>query len=180
MSKPFPVNHEPEQMPNRARVQSDLAPQRSIDQDSVTSGNIDGMPRRRMIGGGSKLGVDCRKLIEAGYHPYWRNDMDGRVQEALANGYEFVAPDEVEEVSLRVSAQPMTGDKVSRIVGYTDKGEPIYAFLMKIKKEWHAENMAFYQKRNDAIDRAIRSGNVASVESGYTPKEGISYQTRTR
>jgi hypothetical protein len=133
-----------------------------------------------MIGGGSKLGVDCSKLIAAGFHPYWRNDMDGRVQEALANGYEFVHPDEVEEVNLRITAQPMSGDKVSRIVGYTDKGDPIHAFLLKIKKEWFEENQAFYQKRNDAIDRAIKSGNVSSVESGYSPKEGISYQNQTR
>jgi hypothetical protein len=74
----------------------------------------------------------------------------------------------------------MTGDKVSRIVGYTDKGDPIHAFLMKIKNEWFKENQAFYQKRNDAIDTAIRSGNTNSVENGYSPKEGTSYQIRTR
>lgn len=179
MSKPYNQNLSRDSLPTRTAVAADLAPS-PASQEVVTEGNNPGMPRRRMIGGGSKLGVDCSKLIAAGWHPYWRNDMDGRVQEALANGYVFVSPDEVEEVSLRITAEPMTGDKVSRIVGYTDKGDPIHAFLMKIKEEWHKENMAFYQKRNDAIDRAIRSGNVASVEQGYSPREGISYQSRTR
>jgi hypothetical protein len=179
MSKPYEQRH-PESLPNRGQVQADLAPQ--LDPQAAQSMPTESgtMPRRRMIGGGSKLGVDCSKLIARGYHPYWRNDMDGRVQEALANGYEFVSPDEIEEVSLRISAEEMSKEKVSRIVGYTDRGDPIRAFLMKIKKEWHEENMAFYKKRNDAIDVAIRSGNVASVESGYSPKEGTSYQHRSR
>jgi hypothetical protein len=179
MSKPFNVNHGPNQLPSRGQVQSDLAPEKT-EADNVTNGNLDSLPRRRMIGGGSKLGIDCRKLIAAGWHPYWRNDMDGRVQEALANGYEFVSPDEVEEVNLRISAAPMSEARVSRIVGYTDKGEPIHAYLMKIKEAWHQENMAFYQKRNDAIDRAIRGGNSTSVENSYSPKDGISYQHRSR
>lgn len=168
---------------NKALGNSDSLPSRAevtpttsrTPEDRVESG----MQRRRMIGGGSKLGVDCSKLIARGYHPYWRNDMDGRVQEALANGYEFVRPDEIEEVHLRIGATDM-GDKVSRTVGYTDKGEPIVAYLMKIRQEWHQENMAFYQKRNDAIDKAIRTGNTTPVESSYSPKEGISYQSRSR
>jgi hypothetical protein len=165
-------------LPSRAQVVKETQPEPSPTDVVVGEAGVD-LPRRRMIGGGSKLGVDCTKLIERGYRPYWRNDMDGRVQEALANGYEFVNPDEVEEVHLRITAQAMTSDKVSRIVGYTDKGDPIYAFLMKIRKEWHEENMAFYQKRNDAIDKAIRSGQ-SSVESAYSPKEGITYQSRSR
>jgi hypothetical protein len=179
MSKPYDPNYSKDMMPTRGQVKNDLAPETPSAQD-VTESNNPSMPRRRMIGGGSKLGVDCSKLIAAGFHPYWRNDMDGRVQEALANGYTFVHPDEIEEVSLRITAEPMTGDKVSRIVGYTDKGDPIHAFLMKIKNEWFKENQAFYQKRNDAIDTAIRSGNTNSVENGYSPKEGTSYQIRTR
>jgi hypothetical protein len=165
-------------LPSRKAVHSDLAPIEK--ESSLQSMGQDSLPRRRMIGGGSKLGVDCSKLHARGYHPHWRNDMDGRVQEALANGYEFVHPDEIEEVHLRISAKDMTADKVSRIVGYTDRGDPIVAFLMKIKQEWHEENMAFYKKRNDAIDAAVRSGNVASVENGYSPREGISYQSRNR
>jgi hypothetical protein len=175
MSKPYDVRHD--QLPNRAEVKADLAPKDTTAQsEGLVTG---GMPRRRMIGGGSKLGVDCSKLIERGYHPYWRNDMDGRVQEALANGYEFVSPDEVDELHLRITASEPSSDKVSRIVGYTDRGDPIKAFLMKIRKEWHDENMAFYQKRNDAIDKKIRSG-ASEVESAYQPKEGISYQSRSR
>jgi hypothetical protein len=162
-------------LPNRGEVERDLKPEPAKD----TPQGAEPMARRRMIGGGSKMGVDCSQLIAKGYHPYWRNDQDGRVQEALANGYEFVSPDEVEEVHLRISATEPASDRVSRIVGYTERGDPIKAFLLKIKKEWHDENMAFYQKRNDAIDRKIRSG-ASDVEGAYQPKEGISYQTRSR
>lgn len=161
-------------MPSRQEVQKDLAQVRE------TTDRANALPRRRMIGGGSKLGVDCAKLIESGYHPYWRNDQDGRVQEALANGYEFVHPSEIEEVTLHIGATDLSGDKVSRVVGHTDKGEPIKAYLMKIKKEWFDENQAFYQKRAAAIDAAIRNGTTTPVESAYSPKEGISYQTRNR
>lgn len=176
MSKPFEQGSQA--LPSRAQVAQETAKPTPTDV-VVGEAGVD-LPRRRMIGGGSKLGVDCSKLIASGYHPYWRNDMDGRVQEALANGYEFVHPDEVEEVSLRVSAEEMSQGKVSRIVGYTDRGEPIRAYLMKIREEWHKENLAFYQKRNDAIDRAVRAGNTTSVESAYSPKEGITYQSRSR
>lgn len=178
--KPYDKKPEPTPMglPSRNQVEVDLSLKPEAAPDEV--GGQVAQQRRRMIGGGSKLGVDCTKLIERGYHPYWRNDMDGRVQEALANGYEFVSPDEVEEVNLRVSATEMSADKVSRIVGYTDRGDPIRAYLMKIRKEWHEENMAFYQKRNDAIDRAIRSGQTTPVEGAYQPKEGTTYQTRSR
>lgn len=174
MSKPFETQGP---IPSRAAVQADLAPtvvRELSDRDS------DSLPRRRMIGGGSKLGVDCGKLIAAGYHPYWRNDQDGRVQEALANGYEFVHPSEIEEVTHHIAATEMSEDKVSRVVGYTDKGEPIRAYLMKIKQEWFEENQAFYQKRAAAIDNAIRHGTTTPVESAYQPKEGTHYQTRNR
>jgi hypothetical protein len=175
MTKMTP-NEAGEGLPSRNDIQSDLQPAQSRDRLPQEST----LPRRRMIGGGSKLGVDCRKVIEAGYHPYWRNDMDGRVQEALANGYEFVHPSEVEETNLHIYGTEMSGDKVSRTVGYTDKGEPIRAYLMKIKEEWFRENQAFYQKRALAIDKAIREGTTTFVEGAYNPKEGISYQSRTR
>lgn len=174
--KPFDPT---EKLPNRHAVEAELKKD-PTPQVRESSDRSSGTPRRRMIGGGSKLGVDCTKLIERGYHPYWRNDLDGRVQEALANGYEFVSPSEIEETSLRIGASELSDDKVSRIVGYTEKGEPIKAYLMKIKEEWFKENQAFYQNRAKAIDDAIRTGTTTPVEGAYSPREGISYQARTR
>lgn len=163
-------------LPNRQEVSRELGKQvRSADDRSAAD-----LPRRRMIGGGSKLGVDCSRLIEQGYVPYWRNDQDGRVQEALANGYEFVKPDEIEETYLSIGSKELTSDKVSRIVGYTEKGEPIRAYLMKIRQDWAQENQAYYQRRCDAIDRAVRTGTTTPVEGSYSPKEGISYNARNR
>ena len=177
MNKPF----NPSQTAVKAEEIKEALPSRGEIQQALnkipreTSDREEGMTRRRMIGGGTKLGVDCTKLIERGYTPYWRNDQDGRVQECLANGYEFVNPDEIEETSLQIGAAEMTVDKVSRVVGFNDKGEPIRAYLMKIRSEWKEENDAFYQRRCDKIDKAIKAGKTVPVEEGYVPNDGITY-----
>lgn len=176
MSKPFEEGKKEAQvqairdsMPSRESVQQSLnIPRQSTDRS-------EGLPRRRMIGGGSKLGIDAARLIEMGYSVYWRNDEDGRIQELLANGYEFVTSDEIEDTSLRIGATDMSKDKVSRVVGHRENGAPLTAYLMKIKAGWKQENDAFYQQRCDKIDAAIRSGKTVPVEEGYVPDGGISY-----
>lgn len=180
MTKPFDegkkdrdVQAMREAMPNRDAVQQAL----NIPRQATDRG--EDMPRRRMIGGGSKLGVDAARLIEMGYSVYWRNDEDGRIQELLANGYEFVSPDEITETNLRIGATDLSADKVSRVVGHRENGHPLVAYLMKIKAGWKQENDAFYQKRCDKIDAAIRAGKTIPVEEGYVPDGGISY-TRSR
>ena len=118
-----------------------------------------------------------------GYHLHIFNDEPGRIQTAIDGGWEFVTPDEVGGVKDSVtSGNTDLGDKVRFLVGTSEKGDGLYAYLMKIKEEWWEEDQAEIQKRNDRVDDAIRSGvNVASgtsAEGFYTPKGGISYKTK--
>ena len=118
-----------------------------------------------------------------GYHLHIFNDEPGRIQTAIDGGWEFVTPDEVGGVKDSVtSGNTDLGDKVRFLVGTSEKGDGLYAYLMKIKEEWWEEDQAEIQKRNDRVDDAIRGGvNVASgtsAEGFYTPKGGISYKTK--
>ena len=118
-----------------------------------------------------------------GYHMHIFNDEPGRIQTAIDGGWEFVTPDEVGGVKDSVtSGNTDLGDKVRFLVGTSEKGDGLYAYLMKIKQEWWEEDQAEIQKRNDRVDDAIRGGvNVASgtsAEGFYTPKGGISYKTK--
>ena len=73
------------------------------------------------------------------------------------------------------------GDKVRYLVGVAEKGDGLYAYLMKIRNEWWEEDQEEMQKRNDLVDDAIRGGtNVkagTSSDGFYTPREGIKYKT---
>lgn len=118
-----------------------------------------------------------------GYHMHIFNDEPGRIQTAIDGGWEFVTPDEVGGVKDSVtSGNTDLGDKVRFLVGTSEKGDGLYAYLMKIKEEWWQEDQAEIQKRNDRVDDAIRGGvNVASgtsAEGFYTPKGGINYKTK--
>ena len=118
-----------------------------------------------------------------GYHMHIFNDEPGRIQTAIDGGWEFVTPDEVGGVKDSVtSGNTDLGDKVRFLVGTSEKGDGLYAYLLKIKQEWYDEDQAEIQKRNDRVDDAIRGGvNVkdgTSSEGFYTPKGGISYKTK--
>ena len=76
-----------------------------------------------------------------GFHLHIFNDTPGRIQNATENGYEFVHPSEVGGVMENVTSRNTDlGDKVRFLVGAGDKGEPMYAYLMKIKEEWWEED----------------------------------------
>jgi len=145
----------------------------------ATTDRRESLARRRPAFGSSKLGVDCSKLQQAGYYCHWINDYPGRLQDALNSGYEFVKQSEVESAPSIGAPSAAAGDQVSRRVGVTEAGQELLAYLMKIPLEWKHENDAYYQERADAIDRAIRSGTVETVENAYRPNDGIKY-TRSR
>ena len=113
-----------------------------------------------------------------GYHLHILNDTPGRIQQAQESGYEFVSPEEVGGVTNNVTSRNTDiGDKVRFLVGTTDGGEPLYAYLMKIKQEWYDEDQKELQRRNEQIDAAIRGGKLTgdgmSTEGFYNA--GIKY-----
>ena len=138
--------------------------------------------RVRNVFNGTQAKLTINKQIP-GYHMHIFNDEPGRIQTAIDGGWEFVTPDEVGGVKDSVtSGNTDLGDKVRFLVGTSEKGDGLYAYVLKIKQEWWEEDQAEIQKRNDRVDDAIRGGvNVASgtsAEGFYTPKGGINYKTK--
>ena len=41
-----------------------------------------------------------------------------------------------------------------------EQGDILYAYLMKIKNEWHEEDMATIEAQNKQVEDAIASGNI--------------------
>lgn len=114
-----------------------------------------------------KLKVD---FVDPAYHAHWMNDVPGRIETAIDNGYEFVTYGEIKSVGVNYDLT----DKVKRLVGKTESGEPMYAYLMKIHMDWYEEDQKSIQGRIDQIDQSIKSGRNSDDPSGfYTPREGI-------
>ena len=128
-------------------------------------------------------GTQGRLTVEGnipGYHMHILNDDGNRIQDAQANGYEFVAPSEIEGVSDNVTSR--NGDigdsRVRFLVGTKERGEPMYGYLMKIRQEWFDEDQADLQAKNDKIDAAIRKGQITGENPAfYVPKGGIKLST---
>jgi hypothetical protein len=130
---------------------------------------------RRNLFNGTEGKLKVNQLIE-GYHLHILNDTPGRIDTGLQSGYEFVTPEEVNGVTNNVvSRNTDIGDKVRFLVGRTEQGEPLYAYLMKIKQEWYDLDQKELASKNDKIDEAIRKGrgHKANTDGFYIPKDGI-------
>jgi hypothetical protein len=117
---------------------------------------------------------EAKAFETAGYITRWVNDQDGRVERAVAGGYEFVEPSEATSVGNSEITQGNTdlGDRVSKVVS---RGAPVIrAYLMKIKKEYYDEDQATKEKVNARVDEALAGGEAGgAVESKYGP--GVTY-----
>ena len=114
-------------------------------------------PRRNSIGV-PRLTLAVLNEIP-GYHLCWMND-DGNVQNALDSGYEFVTKGETELANGVTPQNTDVSDKIKQKVGTTQQGDVLYAYLMKIKNEWHEEDMFEIEKQNKAVEDSIASGNI--------------------
>ena len=105
-----------------------------------------------------------KQLDEAGWHLHIFNDTPGRIEEALSAGYEFVTQEEIgSAVTSVVSRNTALDGKVKYLVGASEEGNGMYAYLMKTRKEYYEEDQEQLQKRNDYIDNQIRSGRAAAA-----------------
>lgn len=117
---------------------------------------------RRSAFNGTRGKLQVGHQIE-GYHLHIFNDTPGRINQAQESGYEFVSPTEVGGVTTNVTSRNTDiGDKVRFLVGTGETGEPLYAYLMKIKQEWYEEDQAELLKRNERTDAAIRGGKITA------------------
>lgn len=136
--------------------------------------------RKRNVFNGTETKLRVSNQIP-GYHLHIFNDIAGRIQSALDAGYEFVTPGEVGGVSVNVTDRNTDlGDRVRFLVGRTETGEPMYAYLLKIRQDWYEEDQAALEQRNMLIDEAIRSGKNTKAGTNsdgfYVPREGIKYK----
>ena len=110
----------------------------------------------------------------------WINDHPGRVDSALGGGYTFVQ-DPKQEV--KVGDDPLRhrgmDSAVTAIVGTTDGGEPIRAYLMMLDKDLYEEDKAAKEAEMDKTDASIRRGvgPGASEEGMYSADGGIKYNS---
>ena len=131
--------------------------------------------RRRNVFNGTEGKLKVRGTIP-GYHLHVLNDITGRIDTALQGGYEFVTESEIEGVTNNVTSRNTDiGDKVRFLVGKTDTGEPLYAYLMKIKQEWYDEDQAAIAEKNNKVDSALKKGKPAGIKTDgfYVPSGGI-------
>ena len=114
-------------------------------------------PRRNSIGV-PRLTLAVKFEIP-GHHLCWMND-DGNVESALDSGYEFVTRGETELENGVTPSNVDMSDKYKQKVGTTQQGDILYAYLMKIKNEWHEEDMASIEAQNKMVEDAVAGGNI--------------------
>lgn len=93
-----------------------------------------------------------------GFHIHWFNDVPGRIDRAKESGYEHVLD--------------KNNCPERLVVGKSEEGTPIYAYLMKIPQTWYDDDMAAQQADVDRIDHQIRRGvlNQSPDENRYVPE----------
>ena len=123
------------------------------------------------------LGVPRSKLTvpqREGYHRRWINDVPGRLHAAGQAGWEYVEDPDLHVGDGAESGNSDMGSRVSRLVGKTESGGPLRAYLMEIKQEFYEEDQAAKLAVVDETDRAIREGKIGDDQEGrYVPKGGI-------
>ena len=129
----------------------------SSDRETETVRSQAQRPRRNSIGV-PRLTLAVTNEIP-GYHLCWMND-DGNVQNALDSGYEFVTKGETELANGVTPSNVDMSDRIKQKVGTTQQGDVLYAYLMKIKLEWHEEDMAQIEAQNKQVEDAIAGGNI--------------------
>lgn len=114
----------------------------------------------------TKLGIT---LEVPGHHLYWCNDAGGQLEQAQAGGYEFVTPREIGETR--------DGSQVKRLVGTNKDGSPLYAYLLKIKQEWHEEDKKQLAAIDDQFEKAIKRGTLLEEPGENRYNGGIKLNT---
>lgn len=105
---------------------------------------------------GGKRDILTVKGKDETYKYTWVNDDRGMLERFIDGGYDFVEHD-VEVGQRDVEASKGTAKRISKNVG-----QGVTAYLMRIPKEWHEEDMAAKAKRIDEseedIKRTLNSG----------------------
>jgi len=155
----------------RAKQQRDAAILRDADRQKA------GAVRERAPDlGGPQLKLSVIGEVP-GHHMYWENDEDGKIEQLLYEGFDFVSPDEVRRGSDLVADMDLT-NRISRYVGRHQDGSPLRAYLMKCPNEVWEQRQGRRQVQVNEWDEQIRSGRMKPQEGQYTPK-GVTNRLET-
>ena len=127
-------------------------------------------PRERLPDlGGTRLKLSVIGTIP-GHEMYWENDENGKIEQLLFEGFDFVAPGEVQRASDLVSDMDVS-NRISRYVGRQEDGSPLRAYLMKCPKDiWEARQKASQAQASEWDDQ-IRNGRMKPQDNRqYTPQ----------
>lgn len=106
-----------------------------------------------------------------GFVTRWFNDQDDRLRRAEDAGYQYVHRKEIGQVGDKDVSNGNTdvNSRVSRVVGRTPQGQPIRAYLLKIRKDWFDKDQDAKEQVNKRVDDAIRAGKSggADVQNQY-------------
>lgn len=113
-------------------------------------------PKRTPVGGRRDILTVAGK--DPNYVYRWFNDEGDRIIQALNGGYHVVTNegDEIHEIGdLKASDTEGVGTPIVKSVGKDAYGNPMYAYLMRIPREWYEEDQAEKQKEVDASEESI-------------------------
>ena len=123
-----------------------------------------------------KMSLDdetLKELDRKGIVPRWFNDKPGRIQAAIAGGYEFISLD---GVKIGDDEQGSDEKRVKMDAGTNKDGSLISAYLMGIKKEWHDEDQQAKEDSNKMVDEAIKGGQPQGLQHhGVESGQGSTY-----
>jgi hypothetical protein len=124
-----------------------------------------------------KLGVSEEFLDRENFAYRWVND-DGRRVQQMTQEDDW---DIVEDPNVKEDADGI-GKRVSKVVGKTESGQPLRAFLCRKPKEFHEEDQLEKRRRVEEIEAQLHRGQNAAAEPEaqamrghtYVPEGGIS------
>ena len=119
--------------------------------------------------GGQRLKLAVRGSVP-GHVLYWENDENGKVENLLFEGFDFVTPGEVQRATDLVADMDLT-NRISRFVGRQEDGSPLRAYLLKCPQAIWDERASVSQQIADERDASIRNRSMQpdSKEGRYIP-----------
>jgi len=156
------------------RIRAEAAAERASRNDSERP--VASRSRRSNLGGAT-LKLEVFKSNLPGFHLYWENDADAKIERLLGEGFEFVTPEEVgmQRLTHRVVADSDLDNRVSKHVGTTDDGKAMRAYLMKCPNDIWEDIQYCINDLADSRDRDILESASRGNGDRYQPK---GYETK--
>lgn len=146
--------------------------------------------RRRKRGGldmlaGQKLTVSEEFLDRENYQYRWINDDGARLRSKTVDDDWDLVHDPDKQAKEDVDG---LGSVVTKVVGRTKDGKPLNAYLARKRKDWFEADKREKERPLDAVDEALKRGQVAATNPeakamqghSYVPEGGISIEDGRR